>query len=162
MTPMDSLWRLDEYQCLRRSSGYGYGSIGYFGNLSNGEVRLFFKNGEYTFVAKDSIGHTENVPVVFHRLELAFLHMFQDIAGGKMGIQFDNGAITYASFVPACNASTGGLVQTYQAGAGWIPNDWQIDEITVRMDAPFSAAQLAYLYNLGSGRTCPINIAYDL
>lgn len=140
-------------------SGNGYGSIGYFGNGNNGIVRLFFKNGESVFLARDSVGVSENVPVVLPATGVwFFLHMFQDVAGGKMGIQFDNGAITYASFAPNGIASTGGLVQTYQAGAGWIPNDWIADEITVRLDKPFTPAQLAYLYNSGLGRTCPITL----
>lgn len=136
------------------------GSVAYYGDalVGNGEVRFWFNGTNTKFVARDQI-HNETINIALPSTGAwHFLHMFQDKVAGKMGIQWDMGAITYASFSVFQGPSTTGLVQVYENSGGWISNDWIVDELSVRLDACFTPAQLTYLYNSGAGRTCPMTL----
>lgn len=140
------------------SFGTSVGFVDYFSNPQHGEILLQFTNaGAFVRCIDDGGVHLEDLPVALVAGTWYFFHLFHDATLNKMGYSINDGAETYASFVPVITASAGGMVTLFQNGAG-TPNDYLTDELIMRVDARLSAAQVTYLYNSGTGRTWPISL----
>lgn len=141
------------------SFGTSLGYVDYKSVVQHGEIALKFTGtfGAYVTCMDDGEAHSEDLTVVMIAGTWYFFHLFYNGTLNKMGYQIDNGAATYASFTPTITAATAGMVSLFQQGTG-TPNDFLVDETIVRVDTMFTAAQLAYLYNAGAGRTWPITL----
>lgn len=141
--------------------GDGVGYVDYLSQLQRGEIALMFsKFGMWVRCKDNNEVNNEDVPIVLSTGTWYFIHLFHDTTLNKMGFSVNNGAETYASFTPTITAAVSGMVALYQSGFFSVlgPNDYLVDETIVRLDSKFTAAQLAYLYNGGAGRTWPISL----
>lgn len=85
-----------------------------------------------------------------------FFHLFYDATSQKLGYSFDNGAetllptvIVFPTLAPIIE------LQQHYVGA---PGVTIFDEIGLLINSKLTAAQVAYLYNGGAGRTWPISL----
>ncbi len=145
------------------SLGNRFATIGYFGGQPNpNHIDCFyhFLSGTTLFRTGDAAGNSENLAVAAPPIGSWFmLHLFYDPTVANFGFSINNGAETYSGYSPVMAANLEGLVQAFQLGTtGFTPNDWQCDEMLVRLDARLTPAQLTYLYNGGAGRTWPITL----
>lgn len=139
------------------------GYVLYFSQIQRGDISLMFSMYGMWVRCLDNDGiNSEDVPIVLSTGIWYFVHLFHDATLSKMGFSVNNGAETYASFTPTISSAVSGMVSLYQlgtwGGTGIGPNDYLVDETIVRLDSKFTAAQLAYLYNGGAGRTWPLTL----
>lgn len=85
-----------------------------------------------------------------------FFHLFYDPISQKLGYSLDNGAETLLPtvVVPGSTTGTVTLGQHFNAPGGSVV----FDEIGIVVTQKLTAAQVAYLYNAGAGRTWPISL----
>jgi hypothetical protein len=94
-----------------------------------------------------------NVAVPWNPAGWHFVRAIYDNVTGLVGVQIDNGAVTWGA-VPAFPAVTAtGAFQVAPRGAGGIPSTFTVDEVGL-FNSALTLADATNLYNGGAGRTC--------
>lgn len=141
------------------SLGATFGAVSYLS--SNESVNLLFSSGigGVIFRGIDAF-NSEDFPAVPIPIGTwTFFHLFYNKSLGKMGFEINNDGLPgYVSFTPVCPAGIAGMVYLWQGGFAGAPNEYLVDQVSLRLDSCFSAVQITYLYNSGFGRTWPFSL----
>lgn len=132
-----------------------YGAAGY---ISTGNVGMFlgFSTGAGVFFRWTDNTQQEDLVVPTPTLGTwFFFHLFYDSSSARFGYSIDNGAETLGTAAPVFVPSVFGDAYAWQGGFA-TPCDYTADEFCLRLDDRLTLAQVAYLYNGGTGRTWPI------
>lgn len=160
---------------LDYTTGNSFGFWGWFkiidvGGISSGLYGAFLSyymsGGQQLLIEIGNSDNPANVHVmgasndVYFNVTLGawhFFYVFFDNALGKVGYSID-GAAAVMLANPETWPSQAGCVMLLEAGSIQANTDVIWDEVGIVVDRKLTAAQIAYLYNSGTGRTWPISL----